>query len=779
MHLRVETIELLARVDAQARRRARGERVQVAIDPARLHCFDAGGAAHRPARAARAGAAVAMIAPSLLLATQLVVWHSYRADEQKALDAVRGGVEPRARRRAGRGAGAAVRRLRLQARGGDPARQRARPRHLRRTSAIGDWARAGLIEPLPRRTTTRSPVPRRHRRRRCARAASSDGVPLAFKSLALFYRKDLVAPSAGDHRRARRAGERVKATRPAGSTRSPTRRARLLSRAWLHGFGGRILDEQRPPGARLRTAAIALGRLRRSRSPPTICCRRSRPASSPTQLFNDGRAALTINGPWFVGEIAPGVPFGVAPLPTVSATGKPAAPLVEMEALLMPARGHEPKAARGVRALARRRPRRRAIRARVGRQTVAARAAWDDPEVARDPILPAFRAQLAATVPMPSSPAMRQIWEPAQPGAAQVLRGADRARGRRCSRRERRVLEALRPAPPRAGARPTSRSSACFAVAGAAGRCSARARAASCRGARAVGGVRLPRAGGDRDGRAGVRAVRRRRRHVALLARRRPLDLHRPAQLRRHPRLARRADHRAAELLLHARGDARCGRSPTWRCTWSSASTLALLLRDPLLKLRGVYRVLLIVPWAVPNYITALIWKGMFHRQFGAINGLLAARRAAADLLVLALLDGVRRQRRHQRLARLPLHDGGDARRAVAHPAGARGGGGARRRVALAAAPPRRSLPLLRPALLAVGAPRRGLDLQHVQHRLPGLGRRARRRHRHPRVAGLPLGLHARPALRLRRRLRGAHLRDPGRADVVRAPARSARRPTS
>src|SRR5262249_6613294 len=53
--------------------------------------------------------------------------------------------------------------------------------------------------------------------------------------------------------------------------------------------------------------------------------------------------------------------------------------------------------------------------------------------------------------------------------------------------------------------------------------------------------------------------------------------------------------------------------------------SLALLLKDPLLKLRGVFRVLLIVPWAVPNYITALMWKGMFHRQFGAINGLLVA----------------------------------------------------------------------------------------------------------------------------------------------------------
>ena len=42
-----------------------------------------------------------------------------------------------------------------------------------------------------------------------------------------------------------------------------------------------------------------------------------------------------------------------------------------------------------------------------------------------------------------------------------------------------------------------------------------------------------------------------------------------------------------------------------------------------LLRLRGIYRMLLIVPWAMPNYITALIWKGMFNRQFGAINGLL------------------------------------------------------------------------------------------------------------------------------------------------------------
>jgi arabinogalactan oligomer/maltooligosaccharide transport system permease protein len=47
---------------------------------------------------------------------------------------------------------------------------------------------------------------------------------------------------------------------------------------------------------------------------------------------------------------------------------------------------------------------------------------------------------------------------------------------------------------------------------------------------------------------------------------------------------------------------------------------LALMLNTKGLALRPLYRVLLIFPWAMPNYITALIWKGMFHQQFGVIN---------------------------------------------------------------------------------------------------------------------------------------------------------------
>ena len=50
---------------------------------------------------------------------------------------------------------------------------------------------------------------------------------------------------------------------------------------------------------------------------------------------------------------------------------------------------------------------------------------------------------------------------------------------------------------------------------------------------------------------------------------------------------------------------------------------LALVLSRGWLRGRGVFRMLFILPWAIPNYITALIWKGMFRGNRGAIATLL------------------------------------------------------------------------------------------------------------------------------------------------------------
>ena len=49
---------------------------------------------------------------------------------------------------------------------------------------------------------------------------------------------------------------------------------------------------------------------------------------------------------------------------------------------------------------------------------------------------------------------------------------------------------------------------------------------------------------------------------------------------------------------------------------------LAVALNGPI-RGKSLYRILLIIPWAVPAYITALTWRGMFDYEYGAVNLLL------------------------------------------------------------------------------------------------------------------------------------------------------------
>lgn len=52
---------------------------------------------------------------------------------------------------------------------------------------------------------------------------------------------------------------------------------------------------------------------------------------------------------------------------------------------------------------------------------------------------------------------------------------------------------------------------------------------------------------------------------------------------------------------------------------------LAILLNDPWLRLRKLYRSLLIVPYALPAFISVLIWKGFFNTEVGLFNRLLTS----------------------------------------------------------------------------------------------------------------------------------------------------------
>ncbi|HIP95718.1 MAG TPA: sugar ABC transporter permease [Anaerolineae bacterium] len=49
---------------------------------------------------------------------------------------------------------------------------------------------------------------------------------------------------------------------------------------------------------------------------------------------------------------------------------------------------------------------------------------------------------------------------------------------------------------------------------------------------------------------------------------------------------------------------------------------LALLLNRPM-RLRGLYRTLLVFPWAIPQVIACLAWRGEFHYEYGFVNVML------------------------------------------------------------------------------------------------------------------------------------------------------------
>ena len=51
---------------------------------------------------------------------------------------------------------------------------------------------------------------------------------------------------------------------------------------------------------------------------------------------------------------------------------------------------------------------------------------------------------------------------------------------------------------------------------------------------------------------------------------------------------------------------------------------LALILNQKEIRGKAVFRAILILPWAVPQLIVALTWRGMFNYEYGAINLMLS-----------------------------------------------------------------------------------------------------------------------------------------------------------
>ena len=139
-------------------------------------------------------------------------------------------------------------------------------------------------------------------------------------------------------------------------------------------------------------------------------------------MFNEGKAAMVINGPWFVGDIDKKINVGFAPLPVVDAAKKPMRPWMTIEGAYVAASSANKEVAYE---LAKYLTSEEAglILAVEGRQLHTNKAIYANPRVSGDPVLKAFRDQLDNAEPMPNRPEMTMVWSPATTAMNKIVKG--------------------------------------------------------------------------------------------------------------------------------------------------------------------------------------------------------------------------------------------------------------------------------------------------------------------------------------------------------------------
>ncbi len=337
-------------------------------------------------------------------------------------------------------------------------------------------------------------------------------------------------------------------------------------------------------------------------------------------LFASGHALSAISGPWFAGDLPEGLRYRVVPVPPLRGGERSPSPLLTVEAAMVSARARSPLAGDLAGFLSGREASR--LRAEVGRVVSALREPTDAER--RDPLLVAFARAADGASPMSTSRDMRLVFEPSDRALKKVLRG-DASAHDALVEAKRRWDDARRPLPARRD--PTLYSIGLSLVA------LALAATLWARGRSAASATSI-------------------RRSLPVYAWVGPTALS-VLVLVVGPLVAgalssffagRGEEVRFVGLanyanILTARGGALFGVGSFWivllvTLLWTVANvalhvvlgvSLGLLLSRADVRAKGLLRVLLILPWAVPSYVTALAWKGMFHRQYGSINALLAA----------------------------------------------------------------------------------------------------------------------------------------------------------
>lgn len=178
--------------------------------------------------------------------------------------------------------------------------------------------------------------------------------------------------------------------------------------AWIHGFGGSIIDSSAVPFPDEQAVQEALSyHLKFVKLMPG-----ETEYSTVNTLFLEGKADATIGGPWMVPSAREaGIDLGIASMPTVDETGLALAPYSGVQGLHVLKAAAEKKTD-AVKALLR-----ALAKPEIGTSLALASGCapansecYEDARVAEDPLVQAMRQTAEIAVPMPNIPEMDVMW---------------------------------------------------------------------------------------------------------------------------------------------------------------------------------------------------------------------------------------------------------------------------------------------------------------------------------------------------------------------------------
>jgi len=141
-------------------------------------------------------------------------------------------------------------------------------------------------------------------------------------------------------------------------------------------------------------------------------------------LFNDGKAAMEVSGPWRVADLQKAnMDFGLAKLPAVDfGKGGPASPFVGVKCLMLAHGSKNPDVAVDIMKFYTSAEQQQAMAKGTGEvpaNTAAAEA------LGSDPLLKGFKDQAVDGVPLPNTPYMGALWDPAAKEYTALWTGTD------------------------------------------------------------------------------------------------------------------------------------------------------------------------------------------------------------------------------------------------------------------------------------------------------------------------------------------------------------------